>query len=155
MPIITYFLNFSGIRSLVISPKSFLLAINQDCWDSMLVSNNGSRSPYFPSLCFIIWFIGLNIIYRMSSVKDVNLRISKSFGLFDLKIPYLFYRLKCLSIFTKGRNHFTKIGMIVINPVLICSYDKGRKILFNILINIEITNDCQSLTDYFLKIPYI
>ena len=35
--------------------------------------------------------------------------------------------------------------MIVTHPVLTCSYDKGRKILFNISINLEITNDCQTL----------
>ena len=50
----------------------------------------------------------------------------------------------------KARNNFSNIGMIVIHPVLTCNYDKCRKILFNILINIEITNDCQSL-----KIRYI
>ena len=49
----------------------------------------------------------------------------------------------------KARNHFAKIGMIVTHLVLTCSYDKDRKI-FNILINIKITNDCQSL-----KIRYI
>ena len=122
------------------------MAINQDFWDSMLllVSNDGSRSLYFLLPCFI----GLNTIYRISSVKDVNLRISNPLVYLTWKFHILFLDRKSLNVYMK--NHFAKIIIIVTHPVLTCSYDKGRKILFNILINIEITIDCQTL-----KIRYI
>ena len=51
---------------------------------------------------------------------------------------------------SKARNHFAKIGMIVTHPILTCNYNKDRKIIFNILINIKISNNSQTK-----KIRYI